>query len=168
MKRILVIGCCGAGKSILSCALGEKLHLPVVHLDRLFWLPGWRERPAPEFDALLEKELARDQWIIDGNYLRTLPYRLLFADTVIFLQYSRLCCLTSVIRRWIRYYGDVRPDLDSTGCREKIDLPFLHYVWSYERIMVPKMEACLAVRPESCRLIRFHFRGEAQAFLNAL
>ena len=54
MRRILVIGCCGAGKSVFSRKLGEKLGLPVVPLDRLFWLPGWRERPREEFDALLE------------------------------------------------------------------------------------------------------------------
>ena len=167
MKRILVIGCCGAGKSILSCALGEKLHLPVVHLDRLFWLPGWRERPAPEFDALLEKELARDQWIIDGNYGRTLARRLESADTVIFLRCSRLRCLAGVLLRRLRYSGRNRPELDP-GCPEKIDLPFLRFIWNYERVTAPKMEECLAVRPPECRLIRLFSRREAEDFLKTL
>ena len=164
MKRILVIGCCGAGKSILSQKLGERLGLPVVHLDRLFWLPAWRERPPEEFDALLETELARDRWIIDGNYGRTLSRRLVFADTVIFLQYPRLCCLSSVLLRWLRYCGKSRPDLGETGCPEKLDLPFLRYVWNYERDTLPKMEKYLAGRPESCRLIRLRSRREADRF----
>ena len=99
MQRILVIGCGGAGKSVFSRALGEKLGLPVVHLDRLFWLPGWHEQTPAAFDAALETELAKERWIMDGNYGRTLSRRLEFADTVIFLRYSRLCCLAGVFRR---------------------------------------------------------------------
>lgn len=167
MKRILVVGCCGAGKSVLSRELGKKLGLPVVHLDRLFWLPGWIERSREAFDALLEEELRRDRWVMDGNFSRTFARRLESADAVIFLRYSRFCCLSGVFRRWIRYFGRSRPDLGE-GCPEKIDLRFLRFVWNYNRVTLPKMEAQLAGRPGFCRLIELRSRREARQFLEKL
>ena len=167
MQRILVIGCGGAGKSVFSRALGEKLGLPVVHLDRLFWLPGWHEQTPAAFDAALETELAKERWIMDGNYGRTLSRRLEFADTVIFLRYSRLCCLAGVFRRRLRYSGRSRPDL-GPGCPERIDREFLHYIWNYNRVTLPVMEQRLAARPTGCRLIELKSRREARNFLEQL
>ena len=76
MERIMIIGCGGAGKSTLARQLGEKLNLPVVHLDKLFWHPGWVESEKAEIDEKILREMQKDQWIIDGNYTRTLPQRL--------------------------------------------------------------------------------------------
>ena len=89
------------------------------------------------------------------------------ADAVIFLRYSRFCCLSGVFRRWIRYFGRSRPDLGE-GCPEKIDLRFLRFVWNYNRVTLPKMEAQLAGRPGSCRLIELRSRREARQFLEKL
>ena len=83
MHRILIIGCCGAGKTTLARELGARLGLEPVHLDWLWWRPGWRERGREEFDAELAELLRRPEWILDGNFQRTLPERLKFADTVI-------------------------------------------------------------------------------------
>ncbi len=52
MQRIAILGCSGGGKSTLARALGEALDLPVVHLDQLYWLPGWVERDKAGFRAL--------------------------------------------------------------------------------------------------------------------
>ena len=164
MKRILVIGCCGAGKSVLSQKLGERLGLPVVHLDRLFWLPAWRERPPEEFDALLETELARDRWIIDGNYNRTLPERLKYADAVIFLDYSPFVCLYRALKRIFFWHGRVRPDM-SAGCPERLDPEFLQYIWTYNRCMRPKTEASL--QGFSGRIIRLKRLSDTTAFLKS-
>ena len=90
MERIVIIGCGGAGKSTLARQLGEKLRIPVVHLDKLFWRPGWVQVPKEEFDALLRAELAKEKWIMDGNFDRTIPERLARCDTVIYLDFSRL------------------------------------------------------------------------------
>ena len=74
-KRILIIGCGGAGKSTLARQLGKKLNLPVVHLDKIWWLPNWQNRTKEEFDILLKEELTKPCWIIDGNYQRTFEQR---------------------------------------------------------------------------------------------
>ena len=76
MKRVLILGCGGAGKSTLARTLGERTGLPVVHLDQGWWLPGWRNPPEEVFDRWLEEQLEKESWIMDGNYLRTLELRL--------------------------------------------------------------------------------------------
>ena len=132
MERILIIGCGGAGKSTLARKLGEKLNLPVVHLDRLFWKPGWVEESKDEFDRKLALELEKERWIIDGNFNRTMPQRLAKCDTIIYLDFSRLTCLLGVAKRIITTYGKVRPDMGE-GCPERFDLEFLLWVWNYNK-----------------------------------
>ena len=132
MERIVIIGCGGAGKSTLARQLGEKLDIPVVHLDKLFWKPGWVEVPKEEFDELHRQELSKDKWIMDGNFNRTMPERIARCDTVIYLDFSRLACLMGVIKRVLTTYGTVRPDMGE-GCPERIDFEFLKWVWNYNK-----------------------------------
>lgn len=132
MERILIIGCGGAGKSTLARQLGEKLELPVVHLDKLFWKPGWVEESSEEFDRKLAIELEKTRWIMDGNFNRTMPQRLSKCDTIIYLDFSRWACFWGVVRRIITTYGTVRPDMGD-GCPERFDLNFLRWVWNYNR-----------------------------------
>ena len=132
MKRIIIIGCGGSGKSTLARKMGEKLNLPVVHLDRLYWNPGWQEVSSAEFDEKLAAELSKPQWIIDGNFSRTMPQRLAACDTVIYLDYNSFVCLWGVICRVVKSYGKTRPDMGE-GCPERFDLVFLKWVWQYNR-----------------------------------
>ena len=132
MERIVIIGCGGAGKSTLARQLGEKLDIPVVHLDKLFWNPGWVEKTQEEFDTLHEQELAKEKWIMDGNFNRTMPQRIARCDTVIYLDFSRIACLLGVLKRVLTTYGKVRPDMGE-GCPERIDFEFLKWVWGYNK-----------------------------------
>ena len=93
MRKVLVIGSGGAGKSTLARHLGELLHIDVIHLDALSWHPGWTETPRAEWRKIIEGLLRRDAWIIDGNYSNTLDIRLEECDTVIFLDIARRICL---------------------------------------------------------------------------
>ena len=85
MKKIIVIGSGGAGKSTFSGQLGEKLGIPVVHLDKLFWHPNWTRTPEDEWFEIIRREIARDEWIMDGNFGGTRQIRMQACDTVIFL-----------------------------------------------------------------------------------
>ncbi len=127
MKRILVIGCSGAGKSTLSRELSRRLELPLIHLDHLFWKPGWVERDKIEFKRLLKTELKKDSWVIDGNYARTLARRVRYADTVIFLDFNRWICTWRVLKRWLFH----RRNPQAIGCPQKVDFAFLRYIWNY-------------------------------------
>lgn len=132
MERIIIIGCGGAGKSTLARQLGEKLKLPVVHLDRLFWKPGWVQVSQEEFDALLQEELSKEKWIMDGNYSRTMSQRVEKCDTIIYMDFSRMACLRGVLKRFLTNIGKSRPDMGA-GCPEKIDLEFLKWIWNYNK-----------------------------------
>lgn len=110
MRRVLVLGCPGAGKSTLARSLGEALSLPVVHLDKLWWKSGWINRTEGEFDALLDAVLLGEEWVIDGNYLRTLPRRLERCDAVVLLDYPRRVCLFRALRRILTWRGRTRPE----------------------------------------------------------
>lgn len=132
MERIMIIGCGGSGKSTLAQQLGEKLGLPVVHLDKLFWMPGWVSVPKEEFDRRHQAAIAQEKWIMDGNFDRTIPLRLQRCDTVIYLDFSRFACLLGVLKRVLTTYGKVRPDMGE-GCPERIDLDFLKWVWNFNK-----------------------------------
>ena len=71
MRRVMVVGQPGSGKSTVARALGAATGLPVVHLDRLHWMAGWRERPRAERDRLFAEAEAGERWIIEGNYSAT-------------------------------------------------------------------------------------------------
>lgn len=136
MQRILIVGCSGAGKTTLSWALGKQLGLEVIHLDREYWRAGWIESPRPEFLVRLSKLLERDAWIMDGNYDSTLGLRMARADIAIFLDFSRWRCLSSVVWRTLTKYGRVRAEIP-TGCPERFDWKFIHWIWNYRRTARP-------------------------------
>ena len=132
MKRVIIIGCGGAGKSTLARKLGDLTGIPVIHLDKLFWKPGWVERTPEEFDPIIQAEIEKDGWIMDGNFNRTMPQRVRHCDTVIYLDFSRIACLLGVVKRVLTTYRTVRPDMGE-GCPERVDLEFLKWVWNYNK-----------------------------------
>ena len=138
MRRVLVLGCPGAGKSTLARSLGEALSLPVVHLDKLWWKSGWVNRTEGEFDALLDAVLLGEEWVIDGNYLRTLPRRLERCDAVVLLDYPRRVCLLRALRRILTWRGRTRPDM-AAGCPERLDGEFVRWIWEFHRTQRPQV-----------------------------
>ncbi len=166
MKKVVIIGCGGSGKSTLAVKLGEKLGLPVVHLDRLLWREGWSRVEPEEFDRLLADELKKESWIMDGNFKRTLPLRLAEADTVIFLDFSRLACLRGVLRRQIQYRGRTRPDMGD-GCPEHVDFEFLTWILRFKRETRPKLLEILSAYPSVHKIVLKN-RRQVKRFLKDL
>ncbi len=138
MKRILIIGSPGAGKSTLAVQLGKLIHLPVIHLDKEFWQPGWVEMPKDKWRGRVGELASGDEWIIDGTYDSSLEIRLLRADTVIFLDFPRYICFWRILKRITFSWGQVRFDM-AQGCPEKLDIPFIKWVWNFRRNNYPRM-----------------------------
>lgn len=130
MNRIMIIGCCGSGKSTLSRKLHKVIDIPLYHLDQYYWKPNWTETAKEEWGPIVEKLAQKEEWIIDGNYGGTMEVRFSKADTIIYMDYSTLKCLLRVIKRIWKYHGKVRPDMPE-GCKERFDFDFLHYVATY-------------------------------------
>lgn len=162
MQRILVIGNCGAEKTYFSKTLAKKLDLPVVHLDSIFWLPNWVQRDKGDFDRLLQAELVKPRWLIDGNYKRTLPLRVQYADTVIHLNYNRWICLYRVIKR------SFQKEEHAKGCPSKIDFSFFWYVFykypKHHRLALQTLKA----QDGSVAWIEIRSPLEAESFLSRL
>ena len=132
MERILIIGCPGAGKTTLALALGKKLHLPVVHLDQLWWKGNWETVTREEFDSRLAMALNGEKWIVDGNYSRTIEMRLAKCDTIIYLDFDRWTCLWGMFSRVVRNYGKTRPDMGG-NCKERFDPEFIRWIWNFNK-----------------------------------
>ena len=139
MKKVLVIGSSGAGKSTFARRLGDITGLEVIHLDRHFWNPGWVETPKLEWRERVAELLGGDSWIIDGNFGGTMEMRLAACDTVIFLDMPRLVCTWRVIKRVITYRDGTRPDI-TPGCAEHVDLGFWLWTFRYPTRSRPQVE----------------------------
>lgn len=129
-QRIMILGGPGSGKSTLARHLGETLGLPIIHLDAVFWRPGWVEPDKAAFVQEVATLAQEDCWVMDGNYTKTWPARMARADTVIFLDVSLPRRLLRVLQRTRTYRDQTRPDL-APDCPEKIDLEFLRYIIAY-------------------------------------
>jgi adenylate kinase family enzyme len=163
MRRIVITGCSGSGKSTLARRLGQRLGLPVVHLDVLFWCPGWKERDTADFRARVTGAHAGNAWISEGNYIsKTFDLRLPRADTFIVLDRSRWLCLVRVISRVI--FRRARPDL-AEGCPEHFDWNLLVFIWNFEKVARPRIEAARLVLCPGAPVIRLRNNREIAAFM---
>jgi adenylate kinase family enzyme len=127
MERILIIGNCGAGKTTLSRKLQSILGLEVIHLDQHYWKPYWTEPYKLDWTKTVSELVKKESWIMDGNYGGTMDMRLEKADTIIYLNFPTIVCLSRVIKRIFSNWGKVRYEMPE-GCFERLDLKFLRYV----------------------------------------
>lgn len=164
MNKIIIIGCPGSGKTTLAKQLGEKLNLPVIHLDKLQWKGNWETVRGEEFDNLLKTEMEKDMWIIDGNYNRTIPMRLQYCDTVIYLDYPTYVSFFGALKRIIKNYGKVREDMGGS-CRERFDPTFFLFILTFN-IKNRKRYHKLLNNTENKSVIILKKRKEATDFLS--
>jgi len=130
-KRILILGPSGAGKSTLARRIGTRLGLPVVHLDRFNWSPGWVQTEVGRFRQNVAEAAAQDAWVMDGNYTTHLDLRMPRTQAVIWLNLPRYIYFPRAVWRSLRNYGRERDDL-GPGCPEQFELSFLtDWVWNY-------------------------------------
>ena len=164
MKKIAIVGSCGAGKSTLARQLGEILDIEVIHLDSFYWKPGWVKTPKDEWKNTVEDLVKRETWIIDGNYNSTIDIRLNAADTIIFLDVPRTVCLWRVIKRRFQYAGKSRPDMAS-GCLERLTWSLIYWIWDYPIRSRPKILQKLGERADGRRIIIVQTLSKIACFL---
>jgi len=142
----MIIGGAGSGKSTAAQMIGKKLGLPVYHMDReVYWLPGWVEREKSDQLRQVERLVAHDAWVIEGNSSSTFALREARADLLIWLDIPLALRVFRVIRRSLMQRGQSRPDM-TDGCEERLRmLPgFLHFILSTHRSSRRKQAAFFA------------------------
>lgn len=158
MKRIMIIGCPGSGKSTFARVLAAKTGLPLHYLDMMYWNPDRTTKPKDEFRAALRETVELTEWIIDGNYGSTLEIRMEACDTVIFLDYPVEVCIAGVEER----RGKPRPDMP--WVETEPDLEFIEFIKKYNEESRPKVIELLEKYKEK-NIIIFKSRAEADEFL---
>ena len=168
IKKILIIGSGGAGKSTLAAELGGILGLEVTHLDAHFWSPGWVPTPRPQWIETVEKLKSRDAWIMDGHYGSTLEMRLEASDAVVFLDFPKIICVWRAIRRRFQNTGVSRPDM-APGCPERFlhgeFLKFLLWIWRFPRVESPSVVRRLRGYSDAKRIIILRRPKDVRRFM---
>lgn len=169
MKRILIIGGNGSGKTTMARQLAGITGLPLCHLDALYWTDHWQPRERSSFLALLQTELEKPEWILDGNMKRTLPLRLQYCDTVIYLDFWGVRCFFGVIKRLIQNHGKSRPDMGG-NCIEQFDQrswDFIKSTLTFNKKNRADFHCMLAKHPD-IKLVVLKTHRQVRNFLNDL
>lgn len=163
MKRILIVGISGMGKSQLARQLASKLDIPLVYLDSIFWKNNWIEEDEVVVEDRIKAAISKDRWIIEG-YIEPLgSQRAERADTVIYLDYSGHLAAWGGFQRWMNYKGTNRPEMPR-GNTESLGVKFL--LTLLRRDERPEIEKVAARFPDKTR--RFKGRGELKQFISSL
>lgn len=160
MKKVLVIGCPGAGKSTFACKQSAKTRLPLYYLDMIWHKADRTTVSTGEFDTALSEIMNHDRWILDGNYLRTLPMRLEKADTVFFFDLPLDVCLSGAIER----LGKERVDMPWKD--DVLDEEFRQWITDFPETQLPIIN--LLLESYNGNVVRFTSRPEADVFISRL
>ena len=159
MKKVIVIGCPGSGKSTVSRALHNKTRIPLYHLDMMYWNADKTTVKKSVFLERLSAAIEKDEWIIDGNYGSTMELRMAACDTVIFLDYPIDVCLEGIKER------REKPRSDMPWIETEEDAEFTEFIKNYNEQQKPKVLE-LFKKYDDKNIIILRSREQADAFLN--
>lgn len=161
MKKIIVIGCPGAGKSTFSRKLNKITSIPLFYLDMMFHKQDRTTVSKEEFDIKLLEIMQGEQWILDGNYLRTMCARIEKCDTVFWLDYPTEVCIHGIRER----FGKPRPDMPWIEIEE--DEKFIDFIKNFNSKSRSKIERALS-EISGKQIYIFKSRKDANKYLKTL
>ncbi len=168
MRRIIVVGSQGSGKTSLSRNLGRKLGLPVVYLDVLYWQPGWKPSDKPSFRARVAEAVAGDAWVIDGSFSGlAFDITLARADALVVIDRPRWLCQWRILWRSAFDRDKARPDLPE-GCPEQFDWKLMREAWRYDTERAPVIEAERMQYGADVPVVRLRRDRDIQGFLDSV
>ncbi len=162
MMRAIVIGSPGAGKSTFTKELSTIKRVPLYHLDMLYYQENGQIVPREVFEEKLRHILWKREWIVDGNYQRTLEWRLRMCNTIFFLDYAVRTCLAGAKER----IGSERDDFP--WVEEKLSEKIRSKIMKFRDENTPKIYALLEKYKDGREVIVFKTRSEARYYLDKL
>ena len=159
MRKVIIIGCPGAGKSTFARKLRDVTGLPLYYLDMLWHRPDQTNVSREEFEAQVKEIMKRDQWIIDGNYLRTMELRLRECDTVFLLDYPLESCLAGAEAR----IGKKREDMP--WIETEFDEEFRQWIIDFPKDQLPRIYELIKKYQDGRDIVIFTSREEADEYL---
>ncbi len=163
MKRIMVIGCPGSGKSTFSRKLHTITGIPLFHLDMMNWNADRTTVDKAVFRERLSDTIKKSEWIIDGNYGSTIELRLKECDTVIFLDYPLEVCLEGIKER----RGKERTDMPWVESEDEEDVEFIEFIKNYNSQSKSQVMELLG-KYSYKNIFIFLNRNEAEEFLTQI
>lgn len=168
MRRIIVVGSQGSGKTRLARDLGRKLGLPVVHLDVLYWRPRWKASDKASFRTRIAEAIANDAWVVDGSF-SGLAFDLTIAraDVLVVIDRPRWLCQWRILWRSAFDRDTARPDLPD-GCQEQFDWKLMKEAWRYDTERGPVIEAERRQYGPDVPVVRLRRNRDIQGFLESV
>jgi adenylate kinase family enzyme len=166
MRRIVIIGPLAAGKSTLALKLGRLLGIPVHHLDWIYWGDTWTAKPPEEWQAILDRIIAAESWIMDGNFTSTLPQRLAAADTVIYLDTRPMMSTIRAAKRRIFHRWRRAPGVPG-GDHPMFDAQLFRWIWSFRSTSRPALLAQLDEPSIAPKTVVLRSRRDVRRFLKS-
>ena len=159
MKKIIIVGSPGVGKTTFARKLQEKIGLPLYHLDSIWHKPDKTNIPREEFDKILAGIISKDEWIIDGCYCRTIDIRVKACDTVFFLDFPLETCLQGARER----IGQERPEMP--WIEKSLDEDFKQWILDFPKEQLPKIYQSIENYGKDKNIIIFKSRKESDEYI---
>lgn len=159
MKKVIVIGCPGSGKTTFAEKLNKLTGLPLYYLDAIWHKPDKTHIPREEFDRRISEIFATPVWIIDGNYNRTIETRLQQCDTVFLFDLPAEVCIQGATDR----LGKGRYDLP--WIEKELDPEFETFIRDFSKTSLPKIYELLEKYKSKVQITVFKSREEADEYL---
>lgn len=163
--RIAIIGSPGSGKSTLGDKLGKALDRQVVHLDTIMWQADWQLPSDEDRLNIHDEAIAPDSWIIEGSWFNLIADRVDRATLVVWLDYSTMVCVKSVLSRSLSNRGK-QSRYVAEGCLEKFDMSFVRYTAKYRSSKRRDLVNMLALSRD--KVLQFTSRRQCQAWLDSI
>lgn len=145
IKRIMIIGRSGSGKSTFAYNLHQRTGLPVYHLDKYFFTDNWIERDYTEFLNIQNKIVNEAQWIIDGNSTKSFEMRYSNTDLCIYFNFPKYICYWRVFKRI--FFKNSEIDDRGPNCPETVSWSLLKYMWGFEQRVDPILKRLMKIYP---------------------
>lgn len=133
-KKILILGNGASGKTTLAKTLSTHLNIPLLHLDSVYWINGWKHNDRSFFSKSVNNFLNKEKWVIEGTPMFEIEKRISAADTIIFLDFKPITCLKRALTRSLLGLKSNKPKSEDDGCPAvKLSIKTFLWIWRFNK-----------------------------------